>query len=62
MNNKSRCKALLQTLNMVYDTYPDTRHFINKSLAEICRNEHLPVDLVFSVCFGFICYCLYFQN
>lgn len=24
MKNKKRCKVLLQTLSMVYDTYPDT--------------------------------------
>ena len=45
---------------MVYDTYPNTRDFIDKSFTEICRNENLPVDQVFSVCFEFICCCLCF--
>ena len=60
MNNKSRCKVLLKALNVMYDTCPDTRDFYNKSLTEICINENQPVEHVFSVCFGFICCCLYF--
>ena len=60
MNNKNRSKVLLKTLNVVFDTHPDTRHFIENALAEICRNENLPVHQVFSLCFGFIYCCLYF--
>ena len=62
MNNKNRRKVLLKILNMVYDTDPNTRYFINKSFTEICRNENLPVDEVFSVCFDFICCCLFLKK
>lgn len=36
INNKNRCKVLLNFLNMVCDTYLDGRGFINKSLIDIC--------------------------
>ena len=62
MNNKSRFKVLLQTLNMVYDSYPNTGDLIHKSLAKICRDKTVQVDQVFSVCFGFICCCHYLEN
>ena len=59
MNNTKRCKVLLKTLDRVYEEYPNTNDFINKSSEEIGRNENLPSHQVSPVCFGFLCCCLY---
>ena len=44
----------------MYDTFSDTNEFIDNSLTEIRLREKVPVNYVFSVCFGFIadgCLC-----
>ena len=49
----------MKTLNMVYDSYPDTGDLIDKSLTKICRNKKLQIDQLFFVCSGFACCCLF---
>lgn len=37
----------LKVLTNEYDEYPDTRNLIEKSSAELCSTEDVPVDQVF---------------
>ena len=48
MNNKKRCKVLLQTLNMVYDTYPDTSILL-RSLQQRFVEVLLAVVFIFKI-------------
>ena len=36
MNNKKRCKILLQVFNGMYDGFPETQDLIDKSLVKTC--------------------------
>ena len=61
MNNKKRCKVLIQILDRLYEKYPNTGNFINTLLEETNKNENWPHKQVFSVCFGFVYCCLYYN-
>ena len=53
MNDKSRGKVSLKVFTKVYDIYPDTRDFVDKSLEDVCSRENLPLDQVFPSLFWF---------
>ena len=48
MNNQTRSE-ILKVLTYVYDSFPDNRDFLDKSLAEVYAKEKLPVDQVLSL-------------
>ena len=49
MNDKSRTKILLEVLTKVYDTYPNIRNFIDKSLKDVFSRKNVLLDHVFFV-------------
>lgn len=59
--DQKKLKIVLEVLSQVYRTSPIKQEYIEKSLLEIYSREHLTVEELFFVCFGFIGDgCLYF--
>ena len=44
MNNKMRCKILLNVIKRLYEQHPDMREIIDSSKVDVCREENISPD------------------